>query len=782
MTAPQKQLILDRGFLGSYEKSIAGKVNVTLEKLIKDPTTNGLHVEPIQNCADDRVRTARVDQFYRLVLFDLGSLWLLYGVYAHDDAYQVAAKAYARVNPTSGAAEIRQVDSTAIAGAEHYTDAELKALVEARAAEMVALQQEEGTASSFPETPRETVIVASNPLAALAVEELTAQLGVDKSVATVAVRAESEADLMAFLGRVGGWQADALLDLATGETLETVRERYTAVDEPVTGGTEVGVPSETDAVVRAVTTARAASQFHLIEDDAALEKALASGDFDAWRLFLHPDQQEYVDKKTSGPFRLSGGAGTGKTVVLVHRAVRLARKNPEARVLVVSYTRNLVDMIAQQIRALDPRVRMAGQLGQPGITVMTLDQVAHRVLGDANGSQGLSQAMEEVVGWGVQRTPDYRSSGAYGASPWDEAIEAAGTELPHQVAVPAFFQSEYQEVILPALITDEREYLRAPRVGRGTRLGRNQRRAVWAAVQRYRADGLATQSLDWDEAAAIAAAFLRRSEGQLPADHVLIDEGQDFTPTRWQLARACVAEGPDDLFIAEDSNQRIYGQRIVLGHYGIKVVGRSRRLRLNYRTTEQNLALALKVLEGGEYNLDEVEGEAADHSNERYVSSRSGPVPVLLPARDLAQEYDLVAGLVTRWLKELADEGLSASTLGILTRTKKQRDALVRTLGELGVNAAPVDKQDIPQGTPAVMTLHRAKGTEFSRVLLFDVSEASIPRFFAGSDYDEKAHEDNALRERSLLYVGATRARDVLAISWSKRASQFLPLAEEVRS
>ncbi|MCI4583694.1 hypothetical protein MRT19_26565, partial [Escherichia coli] len=82
MTAPQKQLILDRGFLGSYEKSIAGKVNATLEKLIKDPTTNGLHVEPIQNCADDRVRTARVDQFYRLVLFDLGSLWLLYGVYA----------------------------------------------------------------------------------------------------------------------------------------------------------------------------------------------------------------------------------------------------------------------------------------------------------------------------------------------------------------------------------------------------------------------------------------------------------------------------------------------------------------------------------------------------------------------------------------------------------------------------------------------------------------------------------------------------------------------------
>ena len=148
-----KQLILDRGFPTSYDKSISGKVSATLEKLFKDTTTNGLHLEPIQSSADDRVRTARVDDFHRMVLFDLGDWLLLYGVYAHDQAYVVASKAYARVNPTSGAAEIRETERSDGHSGSRYTDSELKALVEARAAEMLAAHQEEGErAASDPHT------------------------------------------------------------------------------------------------------------------------------------------------------------------------------------------------------------------------------------------------------------------------------------------------------------------------------------------------------------------------------------------------------------------------------------------------------------------------------------------------------------------------------------------------------------------------------------------------------------------------------------------------------
>ena len=785
-----KQLILDRGFPTSYDKSISGKVSATLEKLFKDTTTNGLHLEPIQNSADERVRTARVDDFHRMVLFDLGDWLLLYGVYAHDQAYVVASKAYARVNPTSGAAEIRETEPSEGQSGSRYTDSELKALVEARAAEMLAAHQGEGgqaASSAIEENAGSAEATAPvpepNPLASYEAEELMEQLGIEEAVAVYASRAPLEEQLLSFLERVGGWQSDALLDLASGEVLEAVRDKYAVNSgDELVGGTEVGVPSETEAVVRAATAKRAASQFHLIEDDEALEKALASGDFEAWRLFLHPDQQEYVDKQTTGPFRLSGGAGTGKTVVLVHRAVRLSRENPEARILVVSYTRNLVEMIAEQIKSLGPDVRMAKNLGEPGISVLTLDQVAHRVLSVAAGDESLPKAMERVVGWGIRRKPDFRSGGSYGSSPWEDAIDAAGSDLPESLRVVPFFESEYQEVILPGEITEEIDYLRAPRSGRGSRLGRKQRRAVWQGIKQYRDDGLASQSVDWDEAAAVAAALLTGDTGSPVADHVLIDEGQDFTPTRWKLARAVVAPGPDDLFIAEDSNQRIYGNRIVLGHYGIKIVGRSRRLRLNYRTTEQNLQLALQVLAGGSYDLDEVEGDQPEQSTEqsqdRYISSRSGPQPLLLPAEDLGQEFDQVARLLKGWVVELEDSGLQANTLGVLTRTKKQRDAVVQAMGERGVEVAPVDKQDAPAGTPAVMTLHRAKGTEFSRVVLFGVSEGAIPKFFQGSDYDEQAREDSSLRERSLLYVGATRARDMLAISWSRQASPYLPVGK----
>ncbi len=784
MTAQPKQLIMDRGFPSSYDRSIAGKVTATIEKLVKDTSTNGLHVEPIQNCADKRVRTARVDDFHRMVLFDLGHWMLLYGVYGHDRAYVVAAKAYARVNPTSGAAEIRQAEGSDGNAKDRYTDSELKALVEARAAELLAERQGTDLESPTPaaeEAAPEPSAPSSNPLAGYTTEQLTDQLGIDGPVAEYAVSAPSEEELLTALGRVGGWQGDALMDLASGTSLEEVRATYSIAQgsEP-TGGTEIGVPSETDAVVRAATAEQAASQFHLIQDDEALERALASGNFEAWRLFLHPDQQQYVEKATSGPFRLSGGAGTGKTVVLVHRAVRLARQNPHARILVVSFTRNLVEMIREQIRSLGPDVRMAEGLGQPGISVLSLDQVAHRVLEDAAGSERLPSAMKSVLGWGIRRMPDYRSAGAYGASPWEEAIDAAGAELPETLRSVHFFQSEYQEIVLPGQITEDIDYLRAPRPRRGTRLGRNQRRAVWQAVSQYRDDGLAAQAIDWDEAAAVAAALLTGDSGAPLADHVLIDEGQDFTPTRWKLARAVVAEGPDDLFIAEDSHQRIYGNRIVLGHYGIKIVGRSRRLRLNYRTTEQNLQFALQVLAGGSYDLDETEGDhevhAPDHERDRYISSRSGPLPLLLPADDLVQEYDRVAELLRTWAAEVQETGLQTGTLGVLTRTKKERDAFVRAMGDRGVAVAPVDTRDAPASTPAVMTLHRAKGTEFSRVVLFGVSEGSIPKFFAGSTYDDQAREESSLRERSLLYVGATRARDMLAISWSKQASPYLPL------
>ena len=247
---------------------------------------------------------------------------------------------------------------------------------------------------------------------------------------------------------------------------------------------------------------------------------------------------------------------------------------------------------------------------------------------------------------------------------------------------------------------------------------------------------------------------------------MLVDEGQDLSPAHWQLLRALVAEGPNDLFIAEDSHQRIYGQRLVLSTYGIRIVGRSQRLTLNYRTTAQNLAWAVRVLQGGQFiDLEEGDEESAD-----YRSARSGPAPQVYPCDNLSAELDNAAGLVRSWV----DGGTAPETVAILVRDSAHRDRVVAGLGERGVTVRAVDRGTIKAGQPVVMTMHRAKGTEFSRVLLFGVSEGAVPGPVREQSYSPDAAADALLRERSLLYVAATRARDQLAISWSGDASAFL--------
>ena len=102
---------------------------------------------------------------------------------------------------------------------------------------------------------------------------------------------------------------------------------------------------------------------------------------------------------------------------------------------------------------------------------------------------------------------------------------------------------------------------------------------------------------------------------------------------------------------------------------------------------------------------------------------------------------------------------------------------MVSGLGERGVDVRPVDREAVKPGPPVAMTMHRAKGTEFSKVLLFGMSEKSIPKIVRGSDYSDDEKQDVLLPERSLLYVAASRARDELVVTWSGEASELLPTA-----
>lgn len=804
------------------DNSLKQKAYTFLEKLGKDDSTSGLHIEPIERAADPRVRTGRVDRKYRAVLFRLDAdgkrYYVLHGIYNHDDAIDIALRTRLSLNPVNGMPDFDTAERTDPAGAgEGHRERPAAARAGERSAagsssdaqssdgsfavgsssegslsggEGFRERSAAGSSSDVPSSEDSFAVGSSSedpssagslsgglfpegsssggegsrerPAAARAeerspaiiatVDELVNGLGFSPELAARAVALPDEDALMTLAAELEGWRAYALIDLSAGMSIDDVRKDL-GLD---TGG---AVEDTDEAIVDSLWAPAARMEFAVIEGVDELRAVIDDGDFGAWRVFLHPTQRRYAEGRWNGPFRLTGGAGTGKTVVVLHRADSLLRQNPDARVIATTFTRNLADELGRGLRVLNPELTPARGLGRPGAYVSGIDALATAVLRSAGES--LDEATAAMLGAG--RTDLSGRTNEQNA--WREALDVAGEALAPRLRNTAFLSSEYEQVVLPNLITDEAGYLRARRAGRGVRLNRAARKAVWAVVERYRADTRLAGTISHAEAAAIAAAYLERT-GPL-ADHVLVDEGQDLSANHWRLVRALVADGPDDIFIAEDSHQRIYGARLVLSRYGIGTRGRSRRLTLNYRTTAQILGWATNVLEGGRYvDLDE-----AEDSVEGYRSARSGPRVRLIRADTLTDELDRAAETMRAW----RDAGDTApETLAVLVRARRTRDLVVTGLAERGVPVTPVDQGGVRPGRPVVMTMHRAKGTEFAKVLLFDVSRGSIPAALRVYDYDEAEHDDAMLRERSLLYVAASRARDELVVAWSGEASELL--------
>ena len=773
------------------DSSLKAKIGPFITKLSTMTASTGLHLERIRGAADRRVRTARVTDFYRAVLFELDAggepVYVIHGIWPHDEANRIAESVTVGVNPYNGATEVTRIqdviqqDAGAVEQARRAARAELDAArreAEEIAREAVRIQ------SANAEARRQNARAVPGAVAApgrdhaltwpegLSVETLRDELGIDVRLGAAALAATCESQLLdlAITARVA-WQGEALLALATGSTIDDVREDFELLRP------QDVAPDPTDADIIAGLHRRAArTEFAWLETDEDLRRAIEGLTFAQWQLFLHPQQRALVDRRTNGPMRISGGAGTGKTVVTVHRAAALAERDAEAgdevRILLTTYTRNLADDLRRQVAQLAPTLPFAERIGEPGLLVSGLDRIARAVLQRAGDS--IAQTAKQVIGRPRTRVltlPDSKSN------PWYEALALMGNELPEGLRSADFLESEYELIVLPQRITTLRQYLRVRRPGRGVALARDKRAAVWKAIESYRDRSAALDVVSFSEQLALAAAWLDAEAARgapRPFRHVLVDEAQDLTPAHLQLLRALVDSGPDDLFLAEDSHQRIYGRKITLSHYGIQVRGRSRRLTRNYRTTRQNLDLAFGILDPGAY--EDMEGRAEEH---RYVSPRSGPEPLLIHASDHDQEIKEAGALLDLWLEEDRDAGEEGApeTIAVLVRDRYQRDAVVTGLAQQGIEVRPVDREAVGRGRPVVMTMHRAKGLEFRKVLLFDVSEDSIPRSLRDQRYSEADRTDALLRERSLLYVAATRARDQLAISWSGRKS---PLLEEV--
>src|SRR5664279_1074293 len=520
-----------------------------------------------------------------------------------------------------------------------------------------------------------------------------------------------------------------LLDLATGDSIESITERL----EVARPAAQTGDTAVLDSLKRPA----AQTQFAFIDDQDELRRVIESGDLKAWRTFLHPEQRRYVGATFSGPFRLSGGAGTGKTVVLIHRARALARRDPKARILLTTFTTNLADALREDVAELDPSLAPARRLGEPGVFAAGVDSLAATLIRQAGTA--VAEAVVAVLG-GPRAAVNSRTP----ATRWRDIVEAASTPLPASIATETFLSAEYGLVVLPNRIQTADEYLRIRRPGRGVALDRARRHQVWDLIETYRAQTRLDGTLDYAEAAAVAAAHLEML-GPL-VDHVLVDEGQDLSPVHWQMLRALVPAGPDDLFLAEDSHQRIYSSPVVLGRYGIRIVGRSRRLTLNYRTTAQNLRYALGILEGGSYvDLEENAGTTG------YRSARTGPTPHLETVDSLTAELDTVCDVVRAWIQG----GTPPDAIAVLVHDRYQRQRVTGALTQAGLPAREIDRGRPVLDRVSVLTMHRAKGTEFSKVVLADVGWTSDAEQHRLAALDPAERHDADLRARSLVYVAA---------------------------
>ena len=711
-------LVFAKQFLDDFAKLqpvVRQKVRELPDKFEHSATT-GVHLEKLNASRDDRVRTIRVDEFWRGVVVRLGNArYALLRVMAHDDAIDWAKRQRFEVNPVTGIVEILDIPTVA----EH---------VEAVVAE-----------ASSPAAGHEDTLFAHRR------DRDFTTIGVAADLVPILRRITSEEELYAIASYLPDAQADAVLLLADGKTVEEVWEEIQA-DYAV----DPEQPIDTTDIEAALVRPASKSAFTVTTNDAELLELL-TGDFEAWRTFLHPTQRMLAERPVyNGPVKITGGAGTGKTVVLMHRARYLAqqlvdRGDQSDRVLVATYTRSLASNLDRTLRTFcTPEQYRA-------LHVTTVDSLAQQVLASTQQRLRPVQAdeLEELA---------------------REAVIMTGVDdldLDYR-----FLIAEWEQVVLARNANTLPEYAMTPRPGRGIRLSRAQRKQVWSAIERLAADLASRKRATYVQLAGLAAEHLavRSAADTGLYAHVVADEAQDLHPSQWRLLRACVSAGPNDLFLAGDAHQRIYDHKVSLSSLGIETRGRSRRLKINYRTSQAILSHALGILRG--IAVDDLDGDVEDVVG--YRSAFDGPAPTTARFVTPAEEAGHVSELVREWI----DAGVSPSAIGVLGRTRAVLKPVQEALTREGIVWGELDADNA--GDVRVTTMHSAKGMEFARLVVAGLNADAVPLPVAVTDAADDAlqHEHDLLRERCLLYVACTRARDELVLTGSGVPSTFLPDAK----
>ncbi|MDO6460772.1 AAA family ATPase [Granulosicoccaceae sp. 1_MG-2023] len=651
-----------------------------------DPQHGGLHYEKLTRFRDSKLRSIRANQDVRIILAsaEKENLYLMLYVDHHEQAYDWAAKRKLEINPNTGALQVYRVEEQ--------------------------VQQ----ATSGPATT--TVAGLFDELR----DRQLLQLGVPEEALPLVRAMQSEEDLNAAQAaeQIPPEVYDGLFILMAGGSYEEACLEVMSVPP---------AQVDTDDFSAALARPESRAVFTVAEDEQALQEVLNQS-IEKWRVFLHPAQRRLVEGKKNGPVRVLGGAGTGKTVVAMHRAKWLARHvaAPDETILFTTFTQNLALDIQHNLNKICSRDELAR------IQVINLDSWVVRFLKKQGYDYGLLM--------------DSKQQNSLWEQAYDEKPASSDLTL-------AFFREEWARVIQPQSVSSLQEYKKASRIGRGTRLNRQLRVDIWPVFERYRHLLASNHLKETDDIYRDARQLIEAQPGLRPKlCSVVVDEAQDMGSQAFRLIRALVPSGANDLFIVGDGHQRIYGRnRVVLGQCGIDIRGRSSRLKVNYRTTDETRRLAVSILEKVE--VDDLDG--GQDTQRFYHSLMHGPAPEVRSFRDAEEQASAILAAIKA--EELAPEACC-----VIARTHRELDDIKAHLEGRQQPCHKLEKSGgvTPAGVLNLATMHRVKGLEFDAVFIASANRGLVPLdvvMRSAADAVSRRHYEN--EERALVYVSLTRAR-----------------------
>lgn len=674
---------------GEEQKS----VKTTAFDLQLNPANPGMSFHKLDRTRDKHFWSVRVSSDIRLIVHRNENSLLLCYVDHHDKAYEWAERRKLETHPRTGAAQLVEIRET-------VQEVLVPVFIETeRPLTKTINRQPQSAHLLFLHTPEEDLLGYGVPPEWLS-----------------DVRQATEDSLLALSDHLPAEAAEALLELATGgKPRVSAHTTSNPFDHP-------------DAQRR----------FRVMSNIEELQRAL---DFpwDKWIVYLHPEQRQWVERDYNGPARVSGSAGTGKTIVALHRAAYLVRQYPDARVLLTTFSDTLAHALQTRLnRLLTHEPHLAER-----VDVYSLQAIGQRLHKTSLGSVRLATRDE------------------LHALIAESAVAVPGHTFSHH-----FLFTEWEYVVDAWQIKNREAYRDVVRLGRKTRLPEAQRTVLWSIFERVEA-GLVAKGWLTTSGMFTALAMALQTNGHPVFDFAVVDEAQDIGIAHLRFLAALGGGRPNALFFAGDLGQRIFQQPFSWRSLGVDVRGRSRTLRVNYRTSHQIRSSADRLLGP---DATDVDGNLENRSD--TVSVFNGPLPRIQVLEDAKEESRIVG----QWLADCGKAGILPHEIGVFVRSDAQIERAKAAVHHAGLSHHVLDEHVATEyGAVSVSTMHLAKGLEFRAVAVMACDDEVIPLQerieTVGDDADLQEVYDT---ERHLLYVACTRARDHLLVTGSDPASEFL--------